>query len=100
MSYASLAEVLIVLPKDPGNLFLEASELISEVLQFVLHDSLPSVLLPKGLLEVIGLENPLQLCLMKQDVAKEAPWFSPHEVSTIGGQPCPGLTTSQRRLRR
>ena len=36
-------------------------------------NGLSSVLLTEGFLEVIGLENPFQLCLANQDIAKEAP---------------------------
>ena len=60
MSYPSLSEVLVVLPEDSGDLFLETCELILEVLQLILHDGLSSVLLAKHLHEIVGLENPLQ----------------------------------------
>ena len=37
MSNTGLTEVLVILPEDPGNLFLETGKFILKVLQFVLH---------------------------------------------------------------
>ena len=59
VSHPSLSEVLVVLPENPGNLLLEASELIPKIFKFVLYDGLTSVLLSEHLLQIIGLEEPL-----------------------------------------
>ena len=73
MSDPGLSEVLVILPKGPGDLLLETSEFIPEIFQLRLYDSLSGVLLTKGLLQVIGLENLLSVCVTNKHIQKEAP---------------------------
>ena len=56
MGGGGLLEVSVILPKDSGNLLLEASKLIPKVFQLGLYDSLSGVLLPKSFFKIVGLE--------------------------------------------
>ena len=54
---ASLPEVLVVLPTDPGHLLLEAGELVLQIFEVMLKDVQLSRLPANHLRQFIGLEK-------------------------------------------
>ena len=99
VSGGSLPEVLVILPKHTGDLFLEAGKLVLKIFKFRLHDVLMSQLLAQHLCHVVGLENLLSEYFTNQNIQQEAPLFFPLKASTRDSQSCPDWTTSQTKLR-